>query len=322
MHHHETNYYMKTNNVAEEYTYVSKVKFCACFYLDISFFNILLTEEMEKDSIFKRDALDKMMINHGMEEYTDLLYHYFVVTDLKFLKVVIEETDANFENYLTSKKELNQLFQFLLKPARHAISSLNLFHARDKYTVKNNSNIEGMIECFKQYYIKKRDVRFEKVIEEEKDDVTLENVNSALSAIEDALTKYNKGSNNRGRKFENYIPTQIGLYLSFLKRIDSFVTNNNDIDDIKDIKLTNRDYRFVHDCLVYCKLIEDKSNNQNTTTTPEKYTRNLLTTLRLVGMERYRLRSGAYLFFGKSADEVIAWVNCLKNKIICLSKNH
>ncbi len=63
--------------------------------------------------------------------------------------------------------------------------------------------------------------------------------------------------------------------LSYLKRIDSYL-NRTDFEYIDDLKLTNKDYRFIHDCVVFFGVIPDKTGTL-TKSLPENYIRSLIT---------------------------------------------
>lgn len=100
-------------------------------------------------------------------------------------------------------------------------------------------------------------------------DITLEFLNNKLEALIPQTKK------KVGAKPKNSHIAVIAKRLSYLKRIDRFIENKNAID-IDIIKLTNKDYRFIHDFLAFLNLIEDYSIKENTTTTPEKYIYTLL----------------------------------------------
>jgi len=50
---------------------------------------------------------------------------------------------------------------------------------------------------------------------------------------------------------------------------------NDEIEYLENVKLINNDCRFIHDCLVFFKIIEDKSKTL-TKSLPENYIRALL----------------------------------------------
>ena len=104
-----------------------------------------------------------------------------------------------------------------------------------------------------------------------KREITIEFLKSKIEMI----PKLSK--NKAGAKRKNDQIGIIGTNLSYLKRIDTFIHDSEKLKDINSVKLTNKDYRFIHDCLVFFGLIEDYSVKENTTTTPEKY---LYTTLK------------------------------------------
>lgn len=103
-----------------------------------------------------------------------------------------------------------------------------------------------------------------------KRDITLDFLKSNFDVITKSYKK------KVGAKPKNYISVNVATSLSYLKRVDRFIQNKDNIRDINLIKLTNRDYRFIHDCLVFFELIEDYSLKELTTTTPEKYIRTTL----------------------------------------------
>lgn len=111
---------------------------------------------------------------------------------------------------------------------------------------------DQMIEIYAQEHCTKREI-------------TLEYLNYKLNNIKQKTKK------KVGAKPKNEQIAIIGCNLSYLKRIDRFIGNSENLKDINLIKLTNKDYRFIHDCLVFWGLCEDYSKNETNTTTPEKY---------------------------------------------------
>ena len=82
------------------------------------------------------------------------------------------------------------------------------------------------------------------------------------------------GKNKLGAKSKNTFIADYGWHLAWLKRIDKFLNQNEILDFVK-FPFKNEDYRFIHDCLSFFGMIEDKSKNSNNST-PEKYIRTLL----------------------------------------------
>jgi hypothetical protein len=74
-----------------------------------------------------------------------------------------------------------------------------------------------------------------------------------------------------GAKPKNIRLLYVATNLSYLKRIDRFILNTDGVKNINQLKLSNKDYRFIHDCLVFFGLCEDYSKNEINSTTPEKY---------------------------------------------------
>lgn len=136
------------------------------------------------------------------------------------------------------------------------------------YDFNNNISEFNFEEIFDIFY---DDQMVERYASEHntKRDITLEFLKKRLDEITPATKK------KVGAKPKNNHIAVIARRLSYLKRIDRFIENKNAID-IDAIKITNKDYRFIHDFLVFLNLIEDYSIKENTTTTPEKYIYTLL----------------------------------------------
>lgn len=103
-----------------------------------------------------------------------------------------------------------------------------------------------------------------------KRDVTLDFLKNNFDIITKSYKK------KAGAKPKNNFLVNVATNLSYLKRVDRFIQNKDNIRDINLVKLTNKDCRFIHDCLVFFGLIKDYSLKEFTTTTPEKYIYTLL----------------------------------------------
>ena len=101
-------------------------------------------------------------------------------------------------------------------------------------------------------------------------DVDLQFVSNRLAVLK------NRTKKKPGAKPKNIEAGIIGVNLSYLKRIDKLINNTGGFTDIEQIKLTNKDYRFIHDCLVFFGMIDDYSKNEINFTTPEKYMNTIL----------------------------------------------
>lgn len=121
-----------------------------------------------------------------------------------------------------------------------------------------------------------------------KHEITLEYLNYKLTDVK------RKTKKKVGAKPKNEHIAVIGSNLSYLKRIDRFIENRENLTDINLVKLTNKDYRFIHDFLVFLNLIEDYSIKENTTTTPEKYIHTTLSQNKSLGM--IKNRSSKYMY--------------------------
>ncbi len=84
----------------------------------------------------------------------------------------------------------------------------------------------------------------------------------------------NRNKKKKGAKIKKYHTAILCEDLSLLKRIERYL-NQSEIEFIDDIKITNDDCRFIHDCLVFFNIIEDKSTTL-TKSLPENYIRGLL----------------------------------------------
>lgn len=93
-----------------------------------------------------------------------------------------------------------------------------------------------------------------------------------LDLLLDNLSQLKKHTKQKvGAKPKNTRLLFVAANLSYLKRIDRFILNTDGVKNINQLKLLNKDYRFIHDCLVFFGLCEDYSKNEINTTTPEKY---------------------------------------------------
>jgi hypothetical protein len=137
-----------------------------------------------------------------------------------------------------------------------------------------------------------------------KHEITLEYLNYKLTDVR------RKTKKKVGAKPKNEHIAIIGSNLSYLKRIDRFIENSENLKDINLIKLTNKDYRFIHDFLVFLNLIEDYSIKENTTTTPEKYIHTTLSQNKSLGM--IKNRSSKYMYESISHLMKIEEINKLK----------
>lgn len=93
-----------------------------------------------------------------------------------------------------------------------------------------------------------------------------------LDLLLDNLSQLKKHTKQKvGAKPKNTRLLFVAANLSYLKRIDRFILNTDGVKNINQLKLSNKDYRFIHDCLVFFGLCEDYSKNEINSTTPEKY---------------------------------------------------
>lgn len=137
-------------------------------------------------------------------------------------------------------------------------------HIKSEFDIENEVNESNYRELFDYLY---DDEMVEKYADEHYSthDISLEFLQNRLVALIPETKK------KVGAKPKNDNIAVIGRRLSYLLRIDRFLENKECKNDIDSIKLTNKDYRFIHDFLVFLNLIEDYSIKEHTTTTPEKY---------------------------------------------------
>lgn len=284
-------------------------KFCTCFALDIDFFkdNPVSAGDVSNLS-FNVDDFSRMMVKNDMDHYTELLLHYVAIIDFKEMDLAIRDLYTNWLRQYEFKKELAELMLFLLTPDKPEISSIKIEHARDSYTVKNKAIINSMIDFIYVFFNSNDYSKVEQSNGGERVEISRENVEKYLASVNKMIEV------SRGAQFKNFLPTQIGLYLSFLKRIDRFILINQEVNDFNNINLTNKDCRFVYDCLLTFGLIEEQNSTQKTTT-PEKYTRALLSPERFESMEKFRKESGAYLLYNQSIYNTIDSLNNLRQDI-------
>jgi len=209
--------------------------------------------------------------------------------------------------------ELTQSLQFLLSKNDGECTSLTFHKSRKSHTMSNQlilkSIVDNLILEFKSNDYDKVELTYDeaKVMMATNDEwakglfceVNLGSVNEPnivevefTEAIEDfasSTTKeveidvdflskkleiLTKNSTKKGAKITNYRIASLCNDLSFLKRIDRYLLND-EIEYLENVKLINNDCRFIHDCLVFFKIIEDKSKTL-TKSLPENYIRALL----------------------------------------------
>lgn len=190
------------------------------------------------------------------------------VTDgliIEYEKYNFNETELTFEeaeDEIKKQYDMNWLFKYVDDMLRDNPDLLDFDH--EEYDSFSDFEM-GFEICFNDQMVENYALEHST-----KRDITLEFLKSNFEVITKSYKK------KAGAKPKNNFLVNVATALSYLKRVDRFIQNKDNVRDINLIRLTNRDYRFIHDCLVFFELIEDYSLKELTTTTPEKYIRTTL----------------------------------------------
>ena len=221
-------------------------KFRTCFGLDDEFFNDM---SLDKD-VFSKRHLDvksfrKKMIKFDMEEYTDLLL-YFVGKDvISVWTELIESAHNGFLEYMDYKKEITETMLFLHSRNNNNNTTATIKTARNSYTIRNLRLINEIIKGIEQEY--KAHLR---ILGKGEIEITKDYLQNSLAEME--TTSRNKP----GAPKKNFINGRIAMYLSFLVRVDKFISNTKNLEDIR---LTNKDCRFIYECMLFFGIVQDFS---------------------------------------------------------------
>ena len=261
----------------------SLTKFCACFGIEKSFLmNRMKDEAFLISKLGERfEAWKKFMYKNDLEEYIfmliSLLYHEHIPKE-------VEEIQTEYVDLLDSYTILLETLNFMISDDIVEIviqKKSSCLKVNDKFVVE--AIIEGI---YNQSEFIKPDIdsirnSFDKIY----NDIATEDQRKEIwDYINEYLVYPAEECENdpyftetrRGAKKKNEIAFIIGKQLSFLVRLERFLTNKEGITDIENIPLKNKDCIFIHDCLVAFREIESQTNREFTTTTPEKYIRTLL----------------------------------------------
>lgn len=104
--------------------------------------------------------------------------------------------------------------------------------------------------------------------------LSAETLNYYMDFLKFKLDVFMRKRSKRGAKIKNNLLFMLCENFSYLVRIESYL-NQSIFHYVDEIKLTNKQCRLIHDCLVFFKILEDKSNTL-TKKLPENYIRNLL----------------------------------------------
>jgi len=240
----------------------AEIKFCLCFGMQEETLRI----QLHIESFFSKKGIEveefkDLMIRHRMKEYTNQLlacfYQYSESAILnKYEQIEIDE----FEKICP---ELIKTLIFLFSNENGKNNSLTFSKSKKSFTTKDQDIIDVLINRL----IEELGIYFP----ESKD---FPKNGSDLDFVKLLQSYYDKFQIKPGAKSKNTLIADYGWHLAWLKKIDRFL-NQNVISDFAKFPFNNEDYRFIHDCLAFFGMIEDKSKNSNNST-PEKYIRTLL----------------------------------------------
>lgn len=290
----------------------TKIKFLTCFNLFEEHLN-LVSESYYREKGIDVDAFKKMLIEYQMEEYTDLfLSTIWSQKGFEEYAISIEEQMVRDNEHL---KSLTETLHFILSKDNGKDISLTFYKSRNKIKVSNTDVIDTIIKSL-IYDFEKNQFNLTSLTNEEAEEEmdkgwidqwineqsdsssinydfadhndTIANV-KMIKAYADSHYKsrdvtleflsanYKKFTKQKsaGAKAKNTFVALTCRHLSYLKRIDEFL-KQDEIKDIEEFSFRNNDYKFIHDCMVSFRIIEDKTNNAINTTTPEIYIRTIL----------------------------------------------
>lgn len=257
-------------------------KFCACFGIEKSF----LLNRMKDEAFFssklgeKYEAWKKFMYKNDLEEYLNMLIS---LVYYEHIPKEVRELQEKHSEFLQEQVELYKTVVFMNteEPLEITIQNKN-----ESLRVSNKRVISLLIEglgtmigAYQPTFdeLEKSYESIEEMLTEDQKKEIWDYINKFLVyPPEECENDPYFTETRKGAKKKNEIAFIIGKQLSFLVRLERFLTNNEGITDIEGIPLKNKDCMFIHDCLVAFREIESQTNREFTTTTPEKYIRTLL----------------------------------------------
>lgn len=258
----------------------AKTKFCAAFAIT----NEYLEKRLKSEDFFiskfgeRYSNYKKMMYKNDMEEYSVFFLSLFYREAKPELYYKISD---KLENILKSEMELLETLGFA---RNNNINEIILNTPTESHKIKNKNVIDAFVFGGAFYYFSQEDKlnrikkgyenMIDNLLTEDQEKENFDHINEFLiTPDEDFEEKY---YNRNGAPKKNELAYTIGKQISYLIRIERFLSSSKEITDIEKIQLKNKDFRFIHDCLSIIGEIKNQSNRENTTTTPEKYIRSLL----------------------------------------------
>lgn len=283
----------------------SRLKFLTCFNL-LGSQTAIVSESYYIEKGIDIDSFKKLLIIHDMDEYLNFFLSY------NWTKKEIEDFENTFytvKPYYDRRALLCESLLILLAGNNHS-KTIRIQNPIKEIPIKDGIIIDVILQALLDHF---QQERYDVTIltkEEAKSEIVHDNfwVDEWKSGIKDSLINQNFSEEpiesimlfdyaiNHQRKreinleflnsiLENekhvgarrkniFLAIEI-FQLSYLCRINRFLKQEK-ISDIEKFKLDNKDCRFIHDCLVVFKRLEDRSKDKTTVTTPEKYIRSVL----------------------------------------------
>lgn len=219
--------------------------------------NLSITFQNSKNSyIIDNDSIVESIIKGLLKEYKR--------RDLNIENLTVQEA----EEAIKEKEDLEWIENWLMEKGQQVDPFL--YEGIDQFI----SN-EMITEYAEEHYITR--------------EVDLEYLKNNIKILEQ------NSKRKAGAKPKNNGIAILARGIANLKRIDKYISNQEDIESFEQMKISDSDCKFIHDCLLFFGLIDDYSMNKNSTT-PAKYIRILLK----------QSKRQVDFFFGESINELRA----------------
>lgn len=245
---------------------ITTIKFNACITKSISAFEVYeLNDQRRKKELceYNFSEFNKIMIKHDLEEYSKLLFNYFID--------ILETNKLNSDSYnsyiLQNKEndefrlELLETINFLFfKKEKLITTSVIINKHPNQHPIKNEQLIfyieTNLQQLFKKYF-KKMQINGSK-----DEDLSQENIERLIGVFRNRLSK------KEGASPKNQHLTILISEISDLIRVDRFL-KNIEITDIDQIEVTGKDRLFIYNSLDFWGFIPEREKDN--TSTPQKY---------------------------------------------------
>jgi len=290
----------------------TRIKFLTCFDLFEEHLN-RVSESYYSERGIDVKAFKEMLNNYHMTEYADLLLS--TIWSQEHFEKYANSLDEQIIRDSEHLKSLTETLHFILSNDTGKNVSLTIYKSRNKKLVSNKDVVDTIIKSLFDDFKRKQFNLTNLTVEEAEQEIDKEwidqwiNEQSYNSSIDNDFVdimlikdnakmiksyadshyrarevnleflsaNYQKFTCPRrpGAKAKNIYKSITYKHLSYLKRIDKFLTQH-EIKDIEEFPISNKDCRFIHDCMVLFNLIDDKTVNKINDTKPENYIRTIL----------------------------------------------